>query len=498
MPENGLSHPSAVAYPTTPEEVAILVRAAGACGLAVVSRSGGHNYAGFSSGAFGGEIADKRHTNGENDRFEKEQSAMQGEGNGVLVIDLSSFNNIKFDEATGDGTEIVTIGAGCRLGRVATVLAEKGRALPHGVCPTVSIGGHAAHGGHGLSSRKWGLTMDRIVSHEVVLSDGTISNVPVSSSSKEGQADLGPLSWALRGAGPSFGVITSYTLRTFPMPPVAVHFDYWFSPVGASLAADAMIAYQDWIPWVPGEIGLAFMFMTGEGDGTIQYKLTGQYLGPRVALDAIVSPFLKTLQRLGISVTTESKTQEFPPDLRGFNVGQNDQTEGPIWSSDSFYAKSLAIFDKKEDLLTREQALALTSYLKADPSLRKTVWFVMLDNWGGVDSAISSVPSQNTASNTRENLYAFQMFVRPEDRRPPFTSDGVQFLKGMCDAIINARRDLSTWRYGGVANYVDPELSREEAQQMYYGKEKLVKLREVKRRFDPGNVFRYPHSILPA
>ncbi|KIM28276.1 hypothetical protein M408DRAFT_8928 [Serendipita vermifera MAFF 305830] len=189
-----------------------------------------------------------------------------------------------------------------------------------------------------------------------------------------------------------------------------------------------------------------------------------------------------------------------PPDLRGFSVEQNDQTKGPIWSSDSFYAKSLAIFDKKEDLLTREQALALTSYLvnqdavhrraeKADPSLRKTVWFVMLDN---------CVPSQNTASNTRENLYAFQMFVRPEDRRPPFTSDGVQFLKGMCDAIINARRDLSTWRYGGVANYVDPELSREEAQQLYYGKEKIVKLREVKRRFDPGNVFRYPHSILPA
>ena len=49
-----------------------------------------------------------------------------------------------------------------------------------------------------------------------------------------------------------------------------------------------------------------------------------------------------------------------------------------------------------------------------------------------------------------------------------------------------------------AVSYVDPELSREEAQRMYYGEQKVSKLREVKRQWDPNNVFRYPHSILPA
>lgn len=128
--QSDLSSPSAVAYPTTPEEVAILVRAARACGLAVVSRSGGHNYAGFSSGVFSGEITEKHTNGGPKNGVENDPKSISGEGNGVLVIDLSSFTDIVFDKEIGDGTEIVKIGAGCRLGQVATVLAEKGRALP--------------------------------------------------------------------------------------------------------------------------------------------------------------------------------------------------------------------------------------------------------------------------------------------------------------------------------------------------------------------------------
>ncbi len=70
---------------------------------------------------------------------------------------------------------------------------------------------------------------------------------------------------------------------------------------------------------------------------------------------------------------------------------------------------------------------------------------------GGADSAISKVSSEETCSNTRENLYAFQMFVRPDDRKLPFTEDGVEFTKGMWEAVVNAREDKSNWRYGGIA-----------------------------------------------
>lgn len=81
-----------------------------------------------------------------------------------------------------------------------------------------------------------------------------------------------------------------------------------------------------------------------------------------------------------------------PPDSRGANVANEDPNDDPIWASDNFYVKSLAIFNKPEDILTRKQALALTTYLvngdatnrraeEEDSSLKKTWWFVMLDNW---------------------------------------------------------------------------------------------------------------------
>jgi FAD/FMN-containing dehydrogenase len=47
-----------------------------------------------------------------------------------------------------------------------------------------------------------------------------------------------------------------------------------------------------------------------------------------------------------------------------------------------------------------------------------------------------------------------------------------------------------------IFSYPDPALSREDAQRLYYG-EKVPKLREIKRKYDPNNLFQFPHSILP-
>jgi FAD/FMN-containing dehydrogenase len=71
------------------------------------------------------------------------------------------------------------------------------------VCPNVGIGGHAAHGGHGHTSRAWGLLCDRVIGHEVVLADGTIAHASATENND--------LFWALRGAAPSFGIITVST-----------------------------------------------------------------------------------------------------------------------------------------------------------------------------------------------------------------------------------------------------------------------------------------------
>lgn len=86
-----------------------------------------------------------------------------------MVVDLESFQGIAVD-AKG----IATVGAGVRLGNLALgIFNQAKRALPHGLCPGVGIGGHFTHGGYGYSARAWGLGLDSIVGLDVVLANGS-------------------------------------------------------------------------------------------------------------------------------------------------------------------------------------------------------------------------------------------------------------------------------------------------------------------------------------
>lgn len=79
-----------------------------------------------------------------------------------------------FNKTTVTRDNIAVVGGGVLLGPLATALYKQGkRAVSHGVCGGVGIGGHATHGGWGFTSRAWGLTLDHIVELHVVLANGT-------------------------------------------------------------------------------------------------------------------------------------------------------------------------------------------------------------------------------------------------------------------------------------------------------------------------------------
>jgi FAD/FMN-containing dehydrogenase len=87
-----------------------------------------------------------------------------------MVIDLQEFQNI-----TVNSQGIAMVGGGVRLGNMAQSIYDLGRrALSHGTCPGVGIGGHFTHGGYGFASRIWGLAMDQIVGLDVVLANGSV------------------------------------------------------------------------------------------------------------------------------------------------------------------------------------------------------------------------------------------------------------------------------------------------------------------------------------
>lgn len=121
-----------------------------------------------------------------------------------MVLDLSLMRQVSVDAEH----QTVTFQGGCLWKDVDDALWEHGLATPGGTVSHTGVGGLILHGGFGVLSGIHGLTIDCLVSCEVVLADGSIVVA-----SKDKNPDL---FWALRGAGSSFGVVTQFTSKAFP------------------------------------------------------------------------------------------------------------------------------------------------------------------------------------------------------------------------------------------------------------------------------------------
>ena len=168
--------PAAVLRAVGEADVAAGVRLARAEGLQVAVRGGGHSWAAWS-------VRDD-----------------------TLLIDLSAFTVMRYDEETG----VVTAGPAVRGGTdLDPFLADRMRFFAGGHCPTVGIGGFLLQGGMGWNCRGWGWAAASIESLRVVTADGEVVECDATEN-----ADL---FWAARGSGPGFfGVVTEFRLRTRP------------------------------------------------------------------------------------------------------------------------------------------------------------------------------------------------------------------------------------------------------------------------------------------
>ena len=169
--------PAAIARCADPDDVATAVRFATEHGLPLAVRGGGHNVAG---------------------------TALVDDG---LVIDLSAMRGVRVD-ASG---RTVHVQGGATWADVDRVTAPLGLATPGGVVSETGVAGLALSGGVSHQRRAHGMTVDNLVSAEVVLADGR----RVRASAGE-HADL---YWALRGGGGNFGVVTSFELRLHELGP---------------------------------------------------------------------------------------------------------------------------------------------------------------------------------------------------------------------------------------------------------------------------------------
>jgi FAD/FMN-containing dehydrogenase len=365
--------------------------------------------------------------------------------NGV-VLDLSRLTSV----AVSDGEAVV--GAGARLGNVYNGLAAHGLAIPAGTCPSVGIGGHALGGGFGLASRAWGLASDNLVSVQIVTAHGTVLVAD-----RRHHPDL---FWACRGGGGgNFGIATRFAFRTHPV----AQGSYFIAGWPWVQVEQVLASFLRWGPSAPDGLGSLCRLAAGPGGPTVQ--VFGQYLGSETALKAA----LATLGPPATSLTTG--TASWLDLVRRWAGCLGHSLPGcAAPGHQSFVGAS-------DYIAARPSAGELSRFRSVVEARGTSPGALLIDAYGG---ALGRIPSSATAFVHRDVLASIQYFA---------TGDGAS-----ARAWVDASRAKLASAVSGAAyvNYIDPHLSN--WQQAYYGSN-LPRLRAVKKRYDPHNVFHFAQSI---
>ncbi|MGW1772662.1 FAD-binding oxidoreductase [Streptomyces sp. NPDC002104] len=455
QPRYDAVRPGAVAYPAHPGDVAACLDFARRSAVPVVPRGGGHGYAGWSTREAG------------------------------LVIDTGALAEVVVETGSGSGTGTgVRIGAGARLGEVSSVLAAWGLAVPTGLCPSVGIAGLTLGGGLGLSSRSWGATSDRLTGVTLVTPDGTV---------REAGADREPdLFWALRGGGGgNFGVVTGFRFRTHPVSDCAFAELRW--PVDRSTAV--LRGWQRWLRTLPdpfwsqveftvdgGPVGAPAVRVLCLDGGSTELerqltRLSDLAGGPPRDTWTVVRGYGDTVRAMAGCPDGDPAACSLPGSLPGHDprgrLGRASYAaRSDFWAPDGLPEPAV------EAVLA-----ALRRYAGSVP--RGGFGVVQFD--GVCGGALNRIPAGATAFAHRTAGFLAQYLAYW-----PAAAPGADTARHQ-DWLDGLWQNLRPWA-GGAAyqNYADPKLTG--WREAYYGPN-LARLEEVRRRYDPDRLLRFPQAL---
>jgi FAD/FMN-containing dehydrogenase len=423
--------PQAVVYCESTADVQRTVRWARKHAVRIVPRSGGHSYGGYSS------------TSG-------------------VIVDVSRLSGVTLDPR---GRAVV--GAGARLIDVYAGLAQHGRTVPAGSCPTVGIAGLALGGGVGLASRKFGLTCDNLLEATVVLANGSavVANAGQHSD----------LFWALRGGGGgNFGIVTRLVFRTHPVGQVATYAIEW----PWSDAAKVVQAWQKLAPHAPDGL-FSVLNLNAVAGGRARVTSAGQFFGSADRLRELVKPLANAGTPTRFTVATRSylDAQEMWAGCSGTLAECHLPPQGQLGRS-TFKGKSsfanTPLTSRGIDTMIRQIEARITAAGSGSG-------IILLDSYGG---AINRVKKDATAFVHRDALFSMQYLAYWDAAAA--AEPNLRWLRNFYAAM---RPHVSLFAY---QNYIDPDLGS--WGRAYYGTN-LDRLIAVKRSYDPQNVFRSSQSI---
>jgi FAD/FMN-containing dehydrogenase len=376
---------------------------------------------------------------------------------GGLVVDLSPMNEVIVDAVA----RIARVGAGARWGDVDRATQALGLATPGGTVSTVGVAGFTLGGGVGHLARRHGLACDNLVAAQVVTADGRVLRA---------SADENPsLFWAIRGGGGNFGVVTAFEFRLHEVGPqvLAGQVIYRFED-----AARVLRGYRDFMADAPDAIQCWAFLLRLPPLPVFPEALHGQPV-----LDLLVfhagdvedaARDVLPLRRFAEPVLDAIEAQPYCALQQAFDAGM---PKGQRWYSRAHYLRALP--DAAIETLLEHGARL--------PGEFTTVYL------GGEGGAVGRIAGSATAFPHRDA--AFSLHVFPGWSDPGDDADIMRWAR-------EVHRAMAPHATGGV--YVNM-LAEDESDRIgaAYGAN-YERLAEIKRRWDPDNLFRGNHNIRPT
>lgn len=374
-----------------------------------------------------------------------------------LVIDLSLMNKVDVDPES----KTANVGGGATVGEFDAAAQKHGLATPTGTVSTIGIGGLTLGGGSGYLSRRFGMTLDNLLSADIVTAEGNT----VKASEKENKE----LFWAIRGGGGNFGIVTSFKFRLHEVGPEVLSFQAYF-PYEKS--REVLQFYRDFMKKASVELQCYAFFLNvppvepfpQEYHGKTTCALVACHSGDpekgKTELQTLQDygdPFLKFLQPIEYTAIQKSFDAGVPKGLR--------------WFTKAHY------LDKLDDT-------AIDILLEQTQPLPGAYTMTYLEPLGG---GVNMRDISATAFPHRDKAYSLHIFPGWSDAADD--EKNITWAKDFHRAI---QKETAGGVYVNLMSHDEKELIK-----AAYG-ENYDRLVEVKKKWDPENLFRSNHNIKPG
>jgi FAD/FMN-containing dehydrogenase len=367
-----------------------------------------------------------------------------------LMVDLSPMRGIHVDPKH----RTATAQGGVTWGDLNKEAHLHKLATTGGLISTTGIGGLTLGGGIGYLMGKYGLAVDNLISAEVVLADGRVVVAD-----EDNEPDL---FWAIRGGGGNFGIVTSFEYRLHPMDMVTAG----LVAHPFERAREVLSFYRDLTADLPDEV-VAFggMVHAPDGSGSKLAAIVLMDCRPPGTDDAVVT----AVKEFGTPIIDAVEPMPYP--------AANQMMDGGYPKGALNYWKSNFLRAVTDDVLD----LMVDRFAEAQSPMDA----LLLEHFHG---ALTRVPTTATAYPHRGTAY--NLAITSQWMDPALTDACIAWARETFDAM---RPHFAEARY---SNYLGDDEGGDPAAAAYGPN--LSRLRELKKRYDPENVFHLNQNIRPA